>query len=967
MLEILFDLVGSIRQVFIMIDSVVFSLIGTAYDLIYTFASASLIKEEVIITVMNNLYVVIGIFALFRIALLLVNAMINPDKLTEKENGIGNILTNLIIMFVLLIMTPWLFTQAFELQSEIVGKAYIQKMFIKGDTNQMNPGEQMKKIAVQALITIDNEVLKSGKNCDRGGNSKCSKAIDDYETMMKNGNNVSFSTLRNHIGVSVDTANEKDVYVYNYTMILTLLAGGFIAYILFSFAIDIAVRSVEMVVLEIIAPLFIVTIVDPKSAKSGPFHNWLKTLGKTYASLFIKIAIVSLMLLLIKLMDSKYLNIEGIKGMSKLLLLFAILIFAKKAPKWIGDMIGIGDEGLGGLGIGKKLAGAALIGGALNKTKHAMAGAGLGALRKGIGFANAKRATHKAEGKTASSRFRSSLPEKDRSFGDYLRAAKGTYFNKEQAKKNIVQGAKNTLGTFGAGMAGMLTGAVAGSKTGFGSENTKDINSKLKAEQKEIEKDAGYESIIGRLGTGINNATGKIETKALGSVAQRKEMREKLEKKALAEKMLGQRLEMDYKTGDLYDSRIPTNLNPPALESWKAEHLVAFDDKSIKKRYGSTVNGIEDVIASTITGGKNAHFISSEIRGQEYIDPTDSSRVITTGVIPEGALVKDKVVNGRIVYDKDGNAVKEAVTDSSGRVITRTETAIKNAINAYNEAAKDKTGSTPYESVIEIPGMGKKKIKLTGQGVLEYEAAFASIKDESAKAFVSINDKKGEVSKQLADLQANLAATRHNLEASFLDTEYSKVENRKKSLLDELSRGEALNKQYNSAIISIQKEIKDTYDKITIARSKGTQDGEREARQLEVVLANKKAQKDTLVSQKQNITINNDALKRNISDCDVRLTDPVVISEKNRVEAEMNSKTKDIETRINDLLKQNVEYERELETYISYGNSLEDKDIGKLSMANADRFLQSTEKAKSKTRENADTYASDGKKDDSKK
>ena len=352
MLEILFDLVGSIRQVFIMIDSVVFSLIGTAYDLIYTFASASLIKEEVIITVMNNLYVVIGIFALFRIALLLVNAMINPDKLTEKENGIGNILTNLIIMFVLLIMTPWLFTQAFELQSEIVGKAYIQKMFIKGDTNQMNPGEQMKKIAVQALITIDNEVLKSGKNCDRGGNSKCSKAIDDYETMMKNGNNVSFSTLRNHIGVSVDTANEKDVYVYNYTMILTLLVGGFIAYILFSFAIDIAVRSVEMVVLEIIAPLFIVTIVDPKSAKSGPFHNWLKTLGKTYASLFIKIAIVSLMLLLIKLMDSKYLNIEGIKGMSKLLLLFAILIFAKKAPKWIGDMIGIGDEGLGGLGIG---------------------------------------------------------------------------------------------------------------------------------------------------------------------------------------------------------------------------------------------------------------------------------------------------------------------------------------------------------------------------------------------------------------------------------------------------------------------------------------------------------------------------------------------------------------------------------------------------------------------------------------
>ena len=49
-----------------------------------------------------------------------------------------------------------------------------------------------------------------------------------------------------------------------------------------------------------------------------------------------------------------------------LLMMIAILIFAKKAPKLIGDMIGV-EGGLGELGIGKKLGGTALVGGALSK------------------------------------------------------------------------------------------------------------------------------------------------------------------------------------------------------------------------------------------------------------------------------------------------------------------------------------------------------------------------------------------------------------------------------------------------------------------------------------------------------------------------------------------------------------------------------------------------------------------------
>ena len=365
MLNILINWGSPFRAIAVMIDSVAFTLIDQAYNVIVAFSSASLFKDETIQAVMHNTYILIGIFALFRIAMLLVNAIINPDKLNEKGNGLGNVLANLIVMFVLLIMVPILFKEAYSLQETVVNGNYIQKIFLNSNSlDNINPGDTMRSIAIGSLITIDEEAQKQYKagNCSKN----CNKAIESYNDMAKK-NNFKFTKLGKYIGVTIKDDNGNTVYVYNYMFVLTFLCGAAITYVLFSFGIDIAVRMVELAILQILAPMFIATYIDPKSAKSGPFHKWLTTVGKTYVSLFIKLAILSLMLLFISLLNGGLK--QDIHGFNKLILLFAILIFAKKAPSWIGGMIGVDGEGsgLGGLGIGKKLAGAALVGGALSK------------------------------------------------------------------------------------------------------------------------------------------------------------------------------------------------------------------------------------------------------------------------------------------------------------------------------------------------------------------------------------------------------------------------------------------------------------------------------------------------------------------------------------------------------------------------------------------------------------------------
>lgn len=528
MLEILFSWLSPFRFIGIWIDTIAYSLIDNAYNLIVTFSKGTLLKEEFIVSLMNNLYVVIGIFALFRIAMLLVNSIINPDKLSEKGNGLANVFGNFIIMFVMLVMTPFVFREAINLQTVIVDGNYIQKLFIKGDAMEgKNPGKAMRSIAIGSLITLDEVALEQ---CEGGGtcSNNAKEAIEAYRDMEKNG--FSFPTLSKYIGVSIkDDDTGEVVYVYNYMFIVTFAAGIFIAYVLFSFGIDIAVRMVELTVLQILAPLFIATYIDPKSAKSGTFHKWLTTVGKTYASLFIKLAILSLMLLLISIVSNLdyYGSNLDLSGFEKLVLLFAILIFAKKAPKWIGDMVGVEGAGLGlytpkklrenmaGYNTMKRAAGvsAAVIGNRVANARRQHA------LKKETGDYNKLGLMKKDKKRDLR---KNGITDKD---GNLLKGRKAvSYYKKDHgisAGNKFVRnatGLKDGIST-GLKVTGDAKGIISSIKSGIG------VSGKYNEKYTQNQPGA-FEKVSEK----VTNKLDKYETSAYGSAADRYEAADKMKK-----------------------------------------------------------------------------------------------------------------------------------------------------------------------------------------------------------------------------------------------------------------------------------------------------------------------------------------------------------------------------------------------------------------------------------------------------
>ncbi len=164
------------------------------------------------------------------------------------------------------------------------------------------------------------------------------------------------------------TYNEKaiefndDTYAFAYSYVWSTIVGVLFCVLILSLTVDVAVRVFKLVVLEIISPIAILSYIDPSSEKT--FKNWTKILTETYLAVFIRVMIISLVVFLINNISLTGFNLAistGFVGfVSKILIYFGLIMFAKEAPKFITQSLGIENKDGGGLfsGVGKLMRGA---------------------------------------------------------------------------------------------------------------------------------------------------------------------------------------------------------------------------------------------------------------------------------------------------------------------------------------------------------------------------------------------------------------------------------------------------------------------------------------------------------------------------------------------------------------------------------------------------------------------------------
>ena len=470
------------RSVFTFIDRPCFWLLGLMYKIFFNVASADIFSSGTILSFYKRVQLIIGVFMLFQLTITIVKGIINPEEMTDGKSGRNNVIYRVMVsLFMLVAIMPinipnakseyqiqlnnngLLFGTLYSLQNRILSNNTIGRLVLgttsvsststssTTTTSSNSTEENLEKSAniftttvLKGFIRIN---LKDGKLKDPGEgkepevlneNRMCTD-IDDETlkiytkldsdpgdildlvnascTSAKSASWFGEAAINKALGF-IKRAAKTDRYVFAYIPILPAVTAIVFSIILLSFSIDVAVRAIKLALLRLIAPVPILSYMDPKGGKDGAFSSWVKALTSTYLDLFVRLALVYFVIYLIQdlIVNGLVINTgSGVVGvLSFILICIGLFVFAKQAPKFLKDALGIKSDYkiFGGLAEGRAAMAipAGAVGGAISRGVAAhenganigksilqgIAGGVGGAVNAGKGFMGQKEADGKA-------------------------------------------------------------------------------------------------------------------------------------------------------------------------------------------------------------------------------------------------------------------------------------------------------------------------------------------------------------------------------------------------------------------------------------------------------------------------------------------------------------------------------------------------------------------------------------------
>lgn len=391
------------------LDNLIYGFIPTVYNVLIDISETSIFTEEIFDLFASKVYALLGIFMLFKVSFSILSYIVDPDAFLDKSKGFGKLIGNVILTLVLLVMTPWIFSQAMEIQKIILRDNIIGKIFSTSGVNSnvvADPGNVMAYETFKAFYHIDTEnhpkcVSGDGNAIANIDECKTSLGIEDKWDDLNNTLDYAFQSQSISIYMDYDLLYLKDQYdnyVMYYIPIISALAGGAILLLLIVFCFDIAVRSVKLGFLRMLAPVPIISRIDPKNGKQT-FDKWVKTTISTYLDLFIRLlAIYFAVFVITQVIDLRFVDAatgltKNVNVFVKVFIILGALLFAKQLPQLISDLTGVKMDGKFTLSPLKKLgevplaaaavgAGGAMVGGmAANLYSGLRNNSGLGKLR----------------------------------------------------------------------------------------------------------------------------------------------------------------------------------------------------------------------------------------------------------------------------------------------------------------------------------------------------------------------------------------------------------------------------------------------------------------------------------------------------------------------------------------------------------------------------------------------------------
>lgn len=400
---------NTIRQLFIWLDYAVYWLIDQMYSLFSLLTEASIFTQDQIESFSNRIYVLVSIIMFFRLGFAFITYIVNPESFSDKQKGGGALIKKVVITMALLVSVPTIFNEAFYVQQLVFKNNIIDKVLLGDTVTQNEDANQHRSLSTYAFmsffkpsqslsacqnyegIAISEECIKELNAADEtGGNpgTAYKEALANYDLdLILKAEVVNSEGLSASIG-SNDFFRTDRYYLFDYNYPISTIVGALIAWILLGFCLDLAVRTVKLGFLQIIAPIPIILSLAP-AQKNNTLGNWGKECISTWASLFVRVMVISFALSAIITINTGGGIFSFVTGGTNtfsivtVFVMIGILLFAKEFPKLLEEILGIKGAGNMTFNAWKKLGSVPLAGGAMTAGATML---GAGALAAGRGL-----------------------------------------------------------------------------------------------------------------------------------------------------------------------------------------------------------------------------------------------------------------------------------------------------------------------------------------------------------------------------------------------------------------------------------------------------------------------------------------------------------------------------------------------------------------------------------------------------
>lgn len=389
------------RNIFTSLDGAAFWLLSIMYQIFFNVASADLFSNDTIMKFYGRIQLVLGVFMIFQLALTILKGIVNPDNFFKGDKGGGGIITRVAIALILLtvlvpISTPGsnefekqvnnnglLFGTLYSLQHRLLSNNTVGRLILGTNeadyvSSSSEDSEDSLEVAANSFTSTimkafyrinlipkeerkqheagkDDAVFNDNRVCKDWDDELLAAYLDPNATpdtiksmalLTCEGEDVGL--IQGLVGAVNPRLSGTEYYYLAYIAIIPFIVAIVFCFILLSFTVDIAVRAIKIAVLRLIAPIPIISYIDPNGSKDSSLNSWVKALVSTYIDLFIRLAAIYFVIFLIQNMLNKGFVMNKYDGpigiISTILIWIGLFVFAKQAPKFIKDILGMKGE-----------------------------------------------------------------------------------------------------------------------------------------------------------------------------------------------------------------------------------------------------------------------------------------------------------------------------------------------------------------------------------------------------------------------------------------------------------------------------------------------------------------------------------------------------------------------------------------------------------------------------------------------